>query len=330
MSEPSLKLLLLSAALALLAVSLASALLPPSEDYKPSNPYWNGLELFSKVVNATPVDLARDVVSPEGSVLFVVGPSPEVAQQYVTILREYLSRGGTLVLMDETGAANSILSGLGLGVSIDGHPMLDPVFYYRSWRMPKAINVVVDDLTSGVKEIVLDIPSILNVESSSVKVLAYSSSFSFLDLNADSEPSAEEPRGPFAVAAVATYGRGRVILFSDSSVFLNGVIGLGDNLKLLKNLAKGKRVYVDVEVWPASTPREAYRSAVLAFYNALSAPEPRYCLALATATVIYALTRKEKAVPRDEEVEEVLKRHPDWDRHLLEALKGARRSVKRG
>jgi len=202
--------------------------------------------------------------------------------------------------------------------------MLDPVFYYKSWRMPKAINLATHYLTSGVEEIALNVPSVLIVEDPRVGVLAYSSSFSFLDLDGDLEPSAEEPKGPFAVVAVATYGKGLLVLFSDSSAFLNSVIGLGDNLKLLQNIVEGKRVYVDVGVWPPSAPREAYRGAVLAVYNALSAPELKYSLALATATVIYALARRERAVLRGAEVEEVLKRHPDWDRSLLEALKGVR------
>ena len=324
----SLKSLSLSAALALLAISVASALLPPSEDYQPSNPHWNGLELFFEAVKATPVDLARDMVAPEDSALFVIGPSPEVAQQRAEALKEYLLGGGTLVLMDETGAVNSILLSLELGVSVDGRPMLDPVFYYRSWRMPKVVNVVGDYLTSDVSVIVLNVPSILNVEDPSVKVLAHSSSFSFLDLDGDSEPSAEEPKGPFAVAVAMTYGKGRLVLFSDSSIFLNAVIGLGDNLKLLENIVDGKRVYVDVGVWPPSAPREAYREAVLVLYDTLSAPELKYSLALMTVMLIYALARRERA-KRVEEVEKVLERHPDWDRRLLEALREARSSAKR-
>jgi hypothetical protein len=325
------RLMLLSAALALLAVSAASALLPPSEDYQPSNPYWNGLESFFKAVKATSINLAYEKVAPENSVLFVIGPSVNFTQLRVEALKEYLLEGGTLVLMDETGAVNPFLSGLGLNVSVDGHPMLDPVFYYGGWRMPKIINVVGGDLTSGVENIALNLPSTLNIKGSGLTVLAYSSSFSFLDLDGNSEPSAGEPTGPFAVAAVAAYGKGRLILFSDSSIFLNSVISLGDNLKLLHNIAGEKAVFVDVGVWQP-TPQLAYRNAVLSVYRVFSAPEFRYSLAFATVTVIYTLTHKEKPIPGvDEEVDELLRRHPSWNRRLLEALKEARdRVVQRG
>jgi hypothetical protein len=322
----SFRLTLLSAALALLAVSAASALLPPSEDYQPTNPYWNGLASFFTAANASPIDYPAVRTLPENTVLFIIGPSANVTEPRVEALKQYLLEGGTLVLMDETGAVNPILSGLGIKVSVDGHPMLDPVFYYGSWRLPKIIKVARGDLTLGVENIALDLPSILNIKGSGVAVLAYSSSFSFLDLNGDSQPSAGEPMGPFPVAATATYGEGRLIVISDSSIFLNGVIGLGDNLKLLHNIAGEKKVYVDVGVWQA-TPQLAYKNTVLAVYGALTAPELKYGLALIIVTVIRMLTHKEKPTPSVEGVDELLARHPGWDRRLLEALKEARQRV---
>jgi hypothetical protein len=141
MSRPPYKPVLLAAAFALLAVSAASVLLPPSEDFQPSNPSWNGLENFFRAVNATTVDLAYERVVPENTVLFIIGPSVNVTESRIEALKEYLIEGGTLVLMDETGAVNPILSGLGLDVAVDGRPMLDPVFYYGSWRMPKITKV---------------------------------------------------------------------------------------------------------------------------------------------------------------------------------------------
>jgi hypothetical protein len=324
MSRPPYKPVLLGAAFALLSVSAASVLLPPSEDFQPSNPYWNGLETFFRAVNATPVDLAYDRVAPENSILIVIGPSVNVTEPRIEALKEYLLGGGTLVLMDETGAVNPILSGLGLDVAVDGRPMQDPVFYYGSWRMPK-ITKVGHEL--GVENIALNLPSTLDVKGPSLKVLAYSSSFSFIDLDGDSKTSPGEPTGPFAVAAMTAYGKGRIIIFSDSSIFLNSVIGLGDNLKLLHNIAGGRKVFVDAGVWQA-TPQLAYRNNVLAVYRAFTAPELKYSLAFAAVTVIYMLTHREgPAKGAGEEVDELIRRHPGWDRRLLEALKEARDRV---
>ena len=318
----SFKLTLISIALALLTVSTFSALLPPSEDYQPSNPYWNGLELFFKTTNATSINLAYDRVTPENSIIFMIGPSINLTQLHIEALRKYLLEGGTLIIMDETEAVNPILSGLGLNVSVYGYPMLDPVFYYGSWRIPKIINV---DLTD-VESIALNIPSTLNIKDSRLKILAYSSSFSFLDLDGDSEPSAGEPTGPFPIAAVTAYGRGCLIIFSDSSIFLNSIIILGNNLKLLQSITKGRRVFVDVGVWQP-TPQLAYRNTVLNVYKAFSTPELKYSLAFTAVVLIYMLTHRGKPTPTMDEVNELVKKHPSWSRHLLEALKKARDKV---
>lgn len=311
--------------MALLAVSIASALLPPSEDFQPSNTYWNGLEAFFRTANATAIDAAAQRVVPENSVLFVIGPSADVTQLRIEALKAYVLDGGTLVLMDEAGAINPILSALGLGIRVEGHPMLDAVFYYGSWRMPKIIDVR-DGLAPEVEEIALNLPSVLEVEGSGVKVLAYSSSFSFLDLDGDGAPSQGEPAGPFAVAVEVAYGKGRILVFSDSSLFLNGVLNLGGNLKLLEKIAAGRSVYVDAGVWQA-TPQLAYRNSVIAAYRVLSTPEVKYGVALVTVTVIYALAYRVRSYPKGDELEELLRRHPGWDRRLLQAMKEARDKI---
>jgi len=322
----SLELLALSVASALLTVSLASALFPPTEEFHLSNPYWNGLEEFSRIAGAKALEATVDGVVPEKSVIFIVGPSINCSQTYVEALKTFVFDGGTLVLMDESGVANVLLSSFGLDVYVDGHAMLDAVFYHRSWKMPKIINVVNSSLTADVEEIALNIPSILRINDSSVKVLASSSSFSFLDLNGDFEHEDGEPFGPFPVLAEAAYGRGRIIVFSDSSLFLNSFIGLGGNRKLLENLVSGKAAFIDVSVWSTSLPL-SYRKAVLRVYNVFSAPEFKSGLALLTVTVIYTLIYRRKPSQGIDEVEELLKRHPDWDKRLLEALREAREKV---
>lgn len=324
----SFKLALVSIAIAFIALSTASVVLPPSEDFHDVNPYWNGLQNFFETVNATGIDAAVQGFLAEKSVLFVVGPTVEFSQQRMEALKKFVLEGGTLVVLDETGNVNPLLSCFGLGVNVHGCPMLDAVFYFNSWKLPKIIDVKKSDLTVGVEALVLNIPSVLNVSGSGVKVLAFSSSFSFLDLDGDGAPSTGEPSGPFVVAAEAFHGKGRVIVFSDSSLFLNGVISLGDNVRLLENMVAHKAVYVDVGVWHASVPT-FYRSWVLKVYKVLAVPEVKYSLGFATVTVIYVLFHKEKFHSKGDEVDELVRRHPSWNRRLLQALKEARERIGR-
>ncbi|MEM1790002.1 MAG: DUF4350 domain-containing protein [Candidatus Nezhaarchaeales archaeon] len=321
----SLKLMAFSALLALLTVSAISALTPPSDDLHPLNPYWNGLNDFLNITNAKAINVI-ETVAPQSSVIFVIGPSLNHSQDHVEALRSFVVEGGTLVIMDESGVANSLISALGLGIYIDGRPMLDAVFYHRSWVMPKVVDVEDCGVTRGVESIVLNKPSILVVKDPDAKVLAKSSSFSFLDLNGDGQPQANEPVGPFAVLAEIRCGRGRVVVLSDSSPFINSILNCGDNLKLLKNLVEGKAVYVDAAVWQ-TTIHSTYRAIISTIYEALSSSELKYCIAILAVTVIYTLTNRRGVTERIDEVEELMRYHPDWDERLLRALKDERDSL---
>jgi hypothetical protein len=81
---------------------------------------------------------------------------------------------------------------------------------------------------------------------------------------------------------------------------------------------------VDVGVLPKST-RLALRNLVLAAYNAASTPEVKYGLAVATVMVICLLANKGRSQVKPDEVGELLNKHPNWDRRLLEALAEARK-----
>lgn len=323
----NLKFMLLSVVLALSVVSIASVVIPPSDDFQPLNPYWNGLEEFFRITNAVVINSSLKGVIPEKSVLFVIGPSMNYSKSRIEELKTFVSSGGTLVLMDEVGFINSLLSSMGLDIYVDGHTMLDPVFYFRSWRVPKVVVVGGSSLAVGVDEILLNLPSALRVSGVGVRVLARSSSFSFLDLNNDLEYQVGEPVGPFVVGVEASYGSGRVIVFSDSSLFINGIIWLGDNYRLLKNIISDKTVFIDTSIW-SSTPQLTYRYFILGVYGILSTPELKYGLVVLAMVVTYVLTRRSRSARAIDEIEELLMKHPEWDKRLLIALKEAREGVR--
>jgi len=323
----SLRLIAFSVAAALIALASASVMLPPQDDFNPSNPYWNGHLEFSRAINMFAVDVAAYKPDPKGTVLFVMGPSLNITEDRVEAWRRYVEDGGVLVIMDETGAVNHALEMLGLQVRVDGHMMLDAVFYYNGWRIPKIMDFRGGALTSNLSEIIMDIPSALNFlgGAGGFRVLAYSSSFSFLDLDGDGEPSSDEPVGPFPVAAEMQYGGGRIILFSDSSLFINGVIGLGDNLQLLKNILGGRSAVLDSGVW-RKTVHSQFKDTVLLAYNFISQPEIKYSLTAAVIIALYMLAARLAAKPEaPDEVKALIAKHPGWDRRLLEMLREARR-----
>ncbi|MCR6692786.1 MAG: DUF4350 domain-containing protein [archaeon YNP-LCB-003-016] len=319
------KLPLIGVLTALATIALASTLLPPQEDFNPSNPYWNGLMEFTKIASPSIIDAATYKPDPKTTILFVIGPSINITEKRIEAWRRYVEDGGILVLMDETGSINHALEILNIKVRVNGHVMLDPVFYYNSWRIPKITDFRDDKLMGGIREIAMDIPSVLEVtgEVKGLKILAYSSSFSFLDLDGNGEPSKGEPSGPFPIAVEVKYGGGSIILFSDSSIFINGVIGLGDNIKLLKNIMGGRVAVIDSGVW-LKTPQSQLREYVLTAYKVICTTEIKYSLILVTVILIYMLTGRVGVVEVRDEVEELMSKHPDWDRRTLEMLREAR------
>jgi hypothetical protein len=318
----SLKVFAFSFAAALIALASFSVILPPQDDFNPSNPYWNGLTEFSRVANASIMDAAVFKPDPKSTVIFVIGPSVNITGERVEAWRKYVEDGGVLVIMDETGIVNRALEALGLNVKVEGHMMLDAVFYYNSWRIPKIMDFR-GALARNISEVIMDVPSILNL-TGGFRILAYSSRFSFLDLDGDGEPSSGEPAGPFPVAAEIQYGGGRIILFSDSSLFINGVIG--GNLQLLKNILDGRRAILDSGVW-SKTLHSQFRGAVLLAYSFISQPEIKYSLTAAALIALYMLAAGGFKPKVEDEVKTLIAKHPDWDVRLLEMLREARGKI---
>src|SRR5215470_16728315 len=102
---------------AILLVILASgAALAEESDYRPENEGWNGLsELFAaaRTAGVRPemrAELPWDELSPDDGVAIIY---PRVAVD-VTRLRDYLARGGRVLLADDFGAAASAFESFGL------------------------------------------------------------------------------------------------------------------------------------------------------------------------------------------------------------------------
>jgi hypothetical protein len=329
MLEPYTKIVAIAVAASIIAVLALSTILPSSDDYMPDNPYWNGQNIFSKTVNATFTDPKTILLEPEKTTIFIISPEKNMTEEYTIMLKNFAESGGTIVLMDETGKINPILEELNVGVEIEPHPIMDPLYYYRSWKLPKITNInPTTPTTKNVTSIATDIPSAIKIEDTrNIKVLAYTSYFSYMDLDGDGQPSKDDPAGPFPIAVEKAYGQGKIIVISDSSLFINSIIELGDNKILLKNIVGEKKAIVDSSLWNPTT-----QSRIKAFtqqaYNIISAPEIKYTLVACIATITYITVTKEKSEEeKADELQQVLEKHPEWNPQLLKTIKEARENV---
>ncbi|MCW4018905.1 MAG: DUF4350 domain-containing protein [Candidatus Bathyarchaeota archaeon] len=259
-----------------IALSMATLILffPPNGDFRVENPFWNGLSTFTSQVKPIPIDTfaALPTVS-DRTTLFLV-PYEPFSQTELTQLKEYVSNGGTLVVLDDYGFGNQVLSGVGLKMTFSGEQLLDPLFDYRNKGLPKITDFTQTALTNNVSSLIFNHASSLN-DTTEATVAAYSSRFSFLDTNGDGVWDSNEPAGPVPVVAYAKLGQGYAVAVADPSFLINGMIEMEGNQQFVDNIislqGSNLQVFVDQAHLP-EVPLDAAKETLTSVYGLVSSP----------------------------------------------------------
>lgn len=294
------------------------AALQSPDDYSPSSAAWNGLSTFVSLESAAVVQNLNSL-PPRGVgyTLFIIGPSIKFSSPESSAVRSFVATGGTLVVSDDFGTGNTLLSGIGLSSRFSGGLLTDPLFNFRnSWLV-----TIPSVKLGGVGSIAMNYATTLSVGDSGASILALSSPFSYIEPSTPNSPPSGAPQGPFPVLASVPLGSGKVYLVSDSSVFINSMIGLQGNRQLALSLGSGQ-VLLDGSHWSVG-PAAALRNAELGVYSALSAPELKYTLLLVGAGLVLASREGAggEVRRREEELSSVIEEHPEWDARILRELK---------
>jgi len=302
--------------------------IPPMDDFRLENPYWNGLsELDSRTHPFVVSDLPRLsnlVLRPSDSVLLMLGPSKPFTDEDVDSVRGLLEAGGLVILAEDFGVGNELLEGLGIEARFSGMVLLDPLFKDRDSRMPRMIDFTVSRYTQGLSALTLNYATVLTDVGDGVRVIARSTAFSYLSEDLSAAPEEAEVVGPLPVMAEVGYGGGSLVLISDSSLFINSMLDRDDNGALLRNLVDGRVVYVDVSHWTPSLLTQ-FKGVLARVYDVAGATEIKYGLVVVLAVIVSSVKWRGKEVKEDkDEVEDALKEHPEWDRALLERLRRLR------
>jgi hypothetical protein len=247
---------------------------PPNGDFRVENPFWNGLSMVYSQVKLTAIDSFDSLPSnPKGTALLLV-PYEQFSESELAQLSSYVSNGGTLVVLDDYGFGNQVLSSVGLNMRFTGEQLLDPLFDYRNKWIPRITDFANTSIATNVSSIVFNHASSLN-DTSDAAVAAYSSRFSFLDINGDGSWDNDEPSGPFPVMAYAKVSQGYVVAVADPSLFINGMIGLDDNLQFVNNVAglqsANPKIFVDQSHLP-KVPLDDAKAAFAFVYGLVSSP----------------------------------------------------------
>lgn len=305
-----------------------SLVFPVIDDLMVENPFWNGLSDAYVLLDPTRVKelsaLTVMVEAPSNSTLLIVGPSKGFSRGEVEAVQRFLDLGGLVVLADDFGTGNGLLEGLNAGVRFEGVLLQDQLFKEKNGLMPRIYDVDAR-LFDGVDCLVMNCPSVLS--RSDDGCVAWSSPFSYVS-DAPSLPTGSLKTGPFPVVANLGIGEGRLVVISDSSLFINSMIERGGNSAFLLGLVRGE-VYID-EAHLVPSRLSSLRSLVMNVYSVLEKFEARYGLSILVVLLMFNVKweKGEDEGMGADEVVEVLREHPEYDRRLLERLDEERRAAR--
>lgn len=214
-----------------------------SAAYGSYNYDWDGTsDLRTVAADAdTDVDIVRSTAGyeradAERATALVLEPTEPYSEAEAQTVATFLDRGGTVVVAAEgDGEANRLLADIGVDSQFDGRRLRDEQRHYRSPALPIGSPVSEGPTTSNVSQVTLNHGTAVTA-SDRATALVNSSAFSYLDANANGELDPEEPIREYPIAVREDVGNGSVILISDGSVFINGMLDRTDNRQFTRNL----------------------------------------------------------------------------------------------
>ena len=273
--------------LTIILVSLMTAVVwffPLNDDFRTSNPFWNGTKDIESGYAFTSLEsLSGLPVSAHDTVLVII-PYLRFSATDLAAVSSFITGGGTVIVADDYGYGNQITEFLGLRARFSGQPLLDPVVNYKNQWFPRILHLRASSLTTGINELVLNHATALS-EIEAGEILAQSSIFSFLDTDDDQTQPADEPAGLLPVISRHSLGQGNIILISDPSLFINSMGPIGDNDRLVQNIAAaGSTILIDQSHLPTSNLSEA-KDVLTQLRNFFTTPPGTLGLVLAVITV---------------------------------------------
>lgn len=265
---------------------LLISLAPDAVPFSGNNYGWNGMQQVDSSYNVHPVN-SLFLTPNNNSVLLIVAPTSYYTASDASQALNFVKGGGTLVIADGTGFANSLLANMSAGIFITQDHIQDPLYNWKSPSLPIALVQSSShsefSFLANVSALAMDNPSSITVTSSKASILAYSSPYSY----ALSSSSSIGKKGPFPMVAAEKIGQGTLIVIGGSTFFTNSVWKNADNSRLANNLLSNQTVYIDVSHWPLNTG-ESLKAQFLGAYSELAMFPMRYLFAIG-AFVITAL-----------------------------------------
>jgi hypothetical protein len=213
--------------------------------FSPANPYWDGA---SCVMTADTRPLYSFDGLPPGdssSTLLIVGPTASYTPADASRVRDFLQQGGRVVVMDDFGTANDLLSNISSPVAIEHTALCQDLEYYRKPSFPIVGRIANSSLTENVSQLVFNHPAPLQI-TGEAEVLAWTTIMGWLDVEGTSTISGDEKFSSYPLIARAAYGNGELFVVGDADLAINAMQDQGDDGVLIGNVLRSDTVYMDV------------------------------------------------------------------------------------
>jgi hypothetical protein len=203
------------------------------------NTGWNGTSVFFSDLDrhhgAMITDPAQLASYRNDTVLLVIAPAHQPSDQEIAAYRAFVERGNTLFLADDFGSGNAILRGIGSRIFILGGNLSSIDREYADPYSVVVYRTANESITGHLAALVLNRPAPL----AGGEPLFMTSIMSWIDENGDKRINTNEVMGKFPVMSAEKIGRGRLVVLSDPSIFINSMQDLDqrwDNRRFVQDL----------------------------------------------------------------------------------------------
>jgi hypothetical protein len=266
----------------LLAVHFSST----NEEFSRYNLQWNGTSRFFDRAGEAGAGEIGDLASLSGTnatFLFIIAPSKNFTAEDAMVYRLYLEEGNTVLLADDFGTGNELLSGLGSRIRILPGNLTS---VSREFDDPSSVIVTPvrenGTFLANVSTLVLNRPAALD----GGEALATTSLLSWIDRDGDGFPGPEEAFGRHDVFSRERIGRGTLYVLSDPSLFINDMAGTdtGDNQVFIGHLLSD----TGASAIDQTHGRTATDDPLIRIWNSLQGSVPARLLIVSILIVIVA------------------------------------------
>lgn len=222
----------------LCAIALLAHMSTTNLEFSRYNWAWSGTsEFFAELDAHGAHDLVSydDLKGRNDTLLLIIAPQESFSYKEAAALLEFLEKGNTLFISDETGTSNGLLTDMGRSIRIQpGSICSVEKEFWDTWSVI-AFARKPDPLLANVSALTLNRPSAVN----DGEILVSTTLLSWEDTNMNKHLDSNESLETFGILARERVGNGTLYIFSDSSVFVNGMREVdlsGDNEIFIQNL----------------------------------------------------------------------------------------------